>query len=77
MEYIRRAKELSLGRPLKILEGAEKADEWAKFRGVTSNIDELIAKTDVKGPFVMGDGVSWANFFLSALSNILGEDSEE
>ena len=65
-----------MGRPLKILEGAEKADEWAKFRGVTSNIDERIAKTDVKA-FVMGNGVSWANFFLSALSNILGEDSEE
>ena len=26
-EYFRRAKELSLGRPLKILEGAEKAED--------------------------------------------------
>ena len=80
-EYFSRTKELSLGRPLKILEGAEKAKEWAKFRDVMSNIDECIAKTDAKGPFVMGDTVSWADFFISAflmyLKSILGEDSEE
>ena len=80
-EYFSRTKELSLGRPLKILEGAEKAKEWAKFKDVMSNIDECIAKTDAKGPFVMGDTVSWADFFISAfliyLKSILGEDSEE
>ena len=80
-EYFRRAKELSLGRPLKILEGAEKAEEWAKLRDVMSNIDECMAKTDAKGPFVMGDTASWADFFLSAflmyIKTILGEDSEE
>ena len=39
---------------------------------------------DAKGPFVMGDTVSWADFFLSAFlmflmyfKTILGEDSEE
>ena len=47
-------------------------------------VDECIAKADAKGPFVMGDTVSWADFFLSAFlmflmyfKTILGEDSEE
>ena len=80
-EYFRRAKGSSLGRPLNILEGAEKAEEWAKLRKVMNNIDESMAKTDTKGPFVMGDTVSWADFFLSAflmyIKTISGEDSEQ
>jgi glutathione S-transferase len=80
-EYFRRTKELSLGRPLVIPVGVEKEEQWAKFRDVMSSIDECMAKTDAKGPFVMGDTVSWADFFLSAflmyIKNIMGEDSEE
>jgi len=80
-EYFRRTKELSLGRPLVSPVGAEKAEQWAKFRDVMSDIDECISKTDAKGPFVMGDTVSWADFFLGAflmyIKNIKGEDSEE
>ena len=78
-EYFRRTKELSLGRPLEIPVGAEWAEQWAKFRDVMSNFDECLAKT--KGPFVMGDTVSCADFFISAFlmyfKNIWGEDSEE
>ena len=36
-EYFWRTKEISLGRSLKILDGAEKAEEWAKLRVVISN----------------------------------------
>ena len=36
-----------------------------------NNIDECMAKTDAKGPFVMGDTVSWADFFLSAFLKYL------
>jgi glutathione S-transferase len=80
-EYYLRTKALSLGRPLEIPVGAERAEQWAKFRDVMSNIDECLAKTDTKGPFVMGDTVSWADFLISAflvyLKCVWGEDSEE
>ena len=36
-EYFWRTKEIFLGRSLKILDGAEKAEEWAKLRVVMSN----------------------------------------
>ena len=46
-----------------------------------SKIDECLAKTDAKGPFVMGDTISWADLFISAslmyLKNVWGEGSEE
>ena len=80
-EYFRRTKGISLGRPIEALVGAEKAENWAKFRDAMSQIDESLAKTDSKGPFVMGDTVSWADFFTSGylmyFKNIWGEDSEE
>ena len=61
--------------------GAERTELWAKFRDGMSKVDECLAKTDAKGPFVMGDTISWADFFISAFlmffKNVWGEDSEE
>lgn len=80
-EYFRRTKELSLGRPLVVPVGAERAETWAKFREGMSKVDECLAKTDTKGPFVMGDTISYADLFISAFlmwfKNVWGEDSEE
>ena len=80
-EYYRRTKEISLGRPLTVPVGAEKVEIWAKFRDNMSKIDECFAKTDTKGPFIMGDTISWADFFISAYlmfyKRICGENSEE
>jgi glutathione S-transferase len=80
-EYFRRTKELALGRPLVVPEGAERAEQWAKFRDSMSKVDECLAKADTKGPFVMGDTISWADFFISGFlmfwKRVWGEDSEE
>ena len=61
--------------------GAERAEQWAKFRDGMSKVDECLAKSDNKGPFVMGDTISWADFFISGslmfFKIIWGEDSEE
>jgi len=61
--------------------GAERAEQWAKFRDGMSKIDECLAMTDTKGPFVMGDTISWADFFISSFlmyfKSVWGEDSEE
>jgi len=61
--------------------GAEKIAQWAKFREGLSRVDESLAKTDAKGPFVMGDTISWADFFLSSYliywKVVWGEQSEE
>ena len=80
-EYFRRTKEISLGRPLVVPVGAERAEQWAKFRDGMNKIDGCFAKTDTKGLFVMGDTISWADFFISGYlifyKNIWGEDSEE
>ena len=61
--------------------GAEKEEMWAKFREGMNKMDECLTKTDLKGPFVMGDTISWGDFYIAAylmwLKNVLGEDSEE
>lgn len=81
-EYFRRTKEISLGRPVEeVPVGAEKEEMWAKFREGMNKMDECLTKTDLKGPFVMGDTISWGDFYIAAylmwLKNVLGEDSEE
>ena len=81
-EYYSRTKEIILGRPLTVpVVGVEKAEIWAKFRDNMSKIDECFAKTDTKGPFIMGDTISWVDFFISAYllfcKKIWGEKSEE
>ena len=76
-EYFRQAKELTLRRPLKILEGAEKGEEWAKFRDVMRNIDECMAKTDAKGWEVRSlELISSFQLFWNTL-RILGEEWKE
>lgn len=61
--------------------GKERIEQWAKFQEGMSKVDECVAKTDAKGPFIMGDTISWADFFLSGyliwFKIVWGEDSEE
>jgi glutathione S-transferase len=82
-EYFRRTKKLVFGLTLEemVPVGAERAVQWAKFRDGMSKVDECLAKTDSKGPFVMGNTISWADFVISSFllffKNVWGEDSEE
>jgi glutathione S-transferase len=81
-EYFRRAKELAFGGQRTLEEmRAEKEALWDKFRDGLNKIDECLAKTDDKGPFVMGDTISWADFYISgylmSFKVVWGEDSEE
>ena len=82
-EHYRQARELTLGRTLEEMVpfGTERVVKWAKFREVMNQVDECLAKTDAKGPYVMGDIISWADVFLASyliyFKIIWGEDSEE
>ncbi|KAF8798616.1 hypothetical protein BYT27DRAFT_7177613 [Phlegmacium glaucopus] len=82
-EYYRRTREHFLGKPLEevVPVGRERIEQWAKFQEGMNKVDECLAKTDPKGPFVMGDTISWADFFLSGyliwFKIVWGEDSEE
>ena len=60
--------------------GEERVVQWAKFRDGMSKVDECLGKTDTKGPFIMGDMISWADFFISGylmLFKVVWGDSEE
>jgi len=82
-EYFRRTREHNYGKPLEdiIPVGNERIELWAKFREGMNLVDKCMAKTDAKGPFVMGDTISWADFLLSGglmwFKILWGEESEE
>jgi glutathione S-transferase len=82
-EFYRFHRELDAGHTLEemVPVGTERVVKWAKFREAMNTVNESLAKTDAKGPFVMGDTISWADIFLSAYLTyfklIWGEDSEE
>ena len=82
-DYYRQSKEAALGKPLEemIPVGTERIVKWAEFREGMNKVNACIAKTDAKGPFVMGDTISWADFFISGylmyFKVIWGKDSEE
>jgi len=82
-DYYRRTREISFGKTLEdvVPVGNERIEEWAKFREGLNKVDQCFAKTDAKGPFVMGDTISWSDIFVSSyliwFKIVWGEDSEE
>lgn len=82
-EYFRRTREDKFGKTLEDIlpVGNERIELWAKFREGMNQVDKCMAKTDAKGPFVMGDTISWADFLLSGgliwFKLVWGEESEE
>jgi glutathione S-transferase len=60
----------------------EAADaEWAKFRNGLTKVDSWYAKNGGKGPFLLGETVSWGDLviasYLSSWRILWGEDSQQ
>ncbi|KAF9564189.1 hypothetical protein CPC08DRAFT_272712 [Agrocybe pediades] len=82
-EYFIRTRSLAFGKPLaEVLPTGEQATtEWAQIKEIMNKVDGWFAKTDDKGPFILGDVISWADFEIAGnkiwMKVIWGEDSEQ
>ncbi|KAF9536581.1 hypothetical protein CPC08DRAFT_613849, partial [Agrocybe pediades] len=54
---------------------------WDKFKAGLGKIDSWYAKNDSKGPFLLGETISWADLVVASYTICLkiswGEDSEQ
>ena len=79
-EYFRHYREISFGKKLEdiVPTGTARTEEWGKFEKGLASIHALM---DKKGPYVLGDTISWADFlmfsFVYFFKLIWGEDSKE
>ena len=82
-EYFRRTRETSFGQKLDdvIPTGNARTEEWGKFEKGMDGIHAYLAMTDEKGPYVLGDTISWGDLVLFSFvywfKLIWGEDSKE
>jgi glutathione S-transferase len=76
-EYLR-LRALSFGESVTVPTGDTRTEEWGKFK---KGLDIAHSYFDKKGPYMMGDTISWSDIvlfgFLSFFKVIWGEDSEE
>ena len=79
-EYLR-LREISYGERVAVPTGDARIEEWGKFKKGLEIIYSYLVTTDQKGPFMMGDTISWSDIvlfgFLSFFKIIWGEDSTE
>lgn len=79
-EYFRRTREISYGKKLEdvIPTGTE---EWRKVEQGMDKLHSYLVSTDDKGPYMLGDTISWSDLMISSylywLKVIWGEDSKE
>ena len=79
-EYFRRTREISFGKKLEdvVPTGSTAIEEWGKFEQGLTKIHSYLAE---KGPYILGDTISWGDFVLFGLviwfKLIWGEDSKE
>jgi glutathione S-transferase len=82
-DYFRRSREAFFGKKLEDVTptGDARIEEWGKFEKGLAKIDSYLALSDKKGPFMLGDTISWSDLvvfsFLYWLKLIWGEDSKE
>ena len=82
-EYFRRTREISYGKKLEdvVPAGEARAEEWGKFKKGLDTVYSYLVLTDRKGPYMMGDTISWSDLvlfsFLYWFKLIWGEDSQE
>jgi glutathione S-transferase len=82
-EYFRRSREIAFGKKLEdmVPAGDAKAEEWGKLKKGLDTVYSYLVLTDKKGPYVMGDTISWSDLvlfsFLYWFKLIWGEDSQE
>ena len=82
-EYFRRTREISFGKKLEdvVPTGEARTEAWGKFKKGLDTTYSYLISTDTKGPYMMGDTISWSDFvlfsFLYWFKLVWGEDSEE
>ncbi|KAF8157811.1 hypothetical protein B0H34DRAFT_706156 [Crassisporium funariophilum] len=84
--YFRRTREQSFGKKLEDLvpKGQAWAEEWAKVQDGLGKVDAWLSKDSGgqrKGPFVLGDTISWGDLVIASytiwLKIVWGENSKE
>ena len=81
--YFRRSRETSFGKKLEDIVpiGNARTEEWEKLEKGLASVYSYLASTDKKGPYFLGDTISWSDLvlfsFLYWFKLIWGENSEE
>jgi len=82
-EYFRRTREAAFGKKLEdvVPTGDARTEQWEKVEKGLASVDVYLAMTDKKGPYILGDTISWGDLvmfsFLYFFKVILGENSKE
>lgn len=82
-EYFRRTREISYGKKLEdvVPSGDDRTKEWGKFEKGLDKVHSYLVSTDEKGPYMMGNIISWSDLLLFSylywFKVIFGEDSKE
>ena len=82
-EYFRRTREIAFGQKLEdiVPTGNARTEEWGKFEKGLASVHSYLALTDKKGPYILGDTISWSDLvlfsFLYWFKLIWGENSRE
>ena len=82
-EYFRRTREILFGQKLEdvVPTGNARTEEWGKFEKALTSAHSYLVLTDKKGPYVLGDTISWSDLvlfcFLNFFKSIFGENSKE
>ena len=81
--YFRRGRESSFGKKLEDIVpiGNARTEEWGKLEKGLASVYSYLASTDKKGPFFLGDTISWSDLvlfsFLYWFKLVWGENSKE
>ncbi|KAF8810233.1 hypothetical protein BYT27DRAFT_7222021 [Phlegmacium glaucopus] len=82
-EYFRRTREISFGKKLEdvVPTGNTRTEEWGKFQQGLTKLHSYLVSTDDKGPYMLGETISWSDLLLFSylywLKITWGEDSKE
>jgi len=83
VECFRRTAEIIFGQTLEDLlpTGNARTEGWAKFEKALASVYSYLAMTDEKGPYLLGDTISWSDLVLFSFvywfKLIWGENSKE
>jgi glutathione S-transferase len=81
--YFRRTREISFGKKLEDIAptGDDRTEAWGNLKKGLDTIHSYLISTDNKGPYMLGDKISWSDLVLFSFIYwwrlIWGEDSQE
>jgi len=82
-EYFRRTRAVWFGKKLEDIlpTGEARTEEWGKLQKGLDKIHSYLALSDEKGPFFLGDTISWSDLYVFSylywFKVVWGEDSKE